>query len=79
MTNDYRWYNDLSQQFLERDYLAPGQTVDERVDIICNTAERILKKPGFANKFKEYFKKGWYSLSTPIWTNFGTDRGLGIS
>src|SRR5690606_30060956 len=30
-------------------------------------------------KFKEYFQKGWYSFSTPVWTNFGTDRGLPIS
>ena len=30
----YRWLTELSQQFLERDYLLPGQTVDERVDVI---------------------------------------------
>jgi len=77
--NDYVWLNDLSKQFLERDYLINGQTVDERVDVICNTAEKILNKPGFASRFKENIKKGWYSLSTPIWTNFGTERGLPIS
>lgn len=75
----YRWLNDYSQQFLEKDYLLPGQTVDERVDIICNGAEKILNIPGFASRFKENIKKGWYSLSTPIWTNFATDRGLPIS
>jgi ribonucleoside-diphosphate reductase alpha chain len=79
MTCEYRWLTDLSQIFLERDYLVRGQTVDERVDIICNTAERILGKPGFAKAFKDNLKKGWYSLSTPIWTNFGTKRGLPIS
>jgi ribonucleoside-diphosphate reductase alpha chain len=65
--------------FLERDYLIEGQTVDERVDIICQTAERILKKEGFAKQFKENIQKGWYSLSSPIWTNFGNQRGLPIS
>jgi ribonucleoside-diphosphate reductase alpha chain len=75
----YRWLNDLSQQFLERDYLLEGQTVDERVDVICNTAERILKKSGFAAKFKKIIQNGWCSLSSPIWTNFGTERGFGIS
>lgn len=75
----YRWLTELSQQFLERDYLLPGQTVDERVDVICAAAERILNKPGFGKRFKENFQKGWYSLSTPIWTNFGTERGLPIS
>jgi ribonucleoside-diphosphate reductase alpha chain len=69
----------MSQVFLERDYLVDGQTVDQRVDEICNTAEKLLNKPGFAAKFKENFQKGWYSLSTPIWTNFGNERGLPIS
>ncbi len=77
--SEYRWLTELSQQFLDRDYLIEGETVDQRVDVICNTAERILDKPGFAKRFKENFKKGWYSFSTPVWTNFGTNRGLPIS
>jgi ribonucleoside-diphosphate reductase alpha chain len=77
--SDYIWYNTPSQEFLERDYLLPGQTLDERVDIICDTAERILNKPGFAKRFKDNIKRGWYSFSTPVWTNFGTNRGLPIS
>lgn len=78
-TSTYRWLTDLSQHFLDRDYLVDGQTTDERVTEICEAAERILGKPGFAAKFKSYFQKGWYSFSTPIWTNFGNDRGLPIS
>jgi ribonucleoside-diphosphate reductase alpha chain len=77
--NNYRWLTELSQQFLERDYLLKGQTVDERVNVICDAAESTLKKSGFAKAFKENFQKGWYSLSTPIWTNFGNNRGLPIS
>ena len=77
--SDYRWLNEISQQFLDRDYLVDGQTVDQRVDEICAAAEKYLNKPGYGAKFKENFKKGWYSLSTPIWTNFGNDRGLPIS
>jgi ribonucleoside-diphosphate reductase alpha chain len=79
MINDYVWLNEFGKLFLERDYLVANQTVDERVDIICNTAEKILGIPGFAKAFKDNIKKGWYSLSTPIWTNFGTERGLPIS
>jgi len=78
-SSSYRWLNELSQKFLSRDYLLPDQTVDQRVDIICNKAEQILGKPGFAKRFKENIQKGWYSLSTPIWSNFGTERGLPIS
>lgn len=79
MDSEYIWYTDLSKEFLERDYLLEGQTLDERVDIICNRAEELLNKPGFAKRFKDNIKKGWYSLSSPIWSNFGTDRGLPIS
>jgi ribonucleoside-diphosphate reductase alpha chain len=75
----YRWLTDLSKLFLERDYLVEGQTVDERVNIICDRAEFLLDRPGFAKEFKENLQKGWYSLSTPIWSNFGTERGLPIS
>lgn len=77
--SDYRWLTELSRVFLERDYLVDGQTVDERVDEICHAAEKYLNKPGYGARFRENFKKGWYSLSTPIWTNFGNDRGLPIS
>lgn len=77
--SEYVWLTDLSKQFLEKDYLVKGQTVEERVDVICNRAEAILQKPGFAERLKTNFKKGWYSFSTPIWANFGTERGLPIS
>lgn len=74
-----RWLNDLSLQFLQKDYLLPNQTVQERVEIIANTAEKILKIDGFAAKIIDYASRGWYSFSTPVWTNFGTTRGLPIS
>lgn len=79
MSRNYRWLNDLSQQFLNKGYLLPGQTVEERVDIIANKAEQILGINGYAEKFKSYFEKGWFSLSTPIWSNFGSERGSPIS
>lgn len=77
--SDYRWLTPASKAFLEKDYLLPGQTLDQRVGQICDTASRILKMPEFGPRFYENFKKGWYSFSTPIWTNFGTTRGMPIS
>jgi ribonucleoside-diphosphate reductase alpha chain len=77
--SEYRWLTDLSKIFLDRDYLVGGQSVDERVGVVGATAAKILNKPEFAAKFKSYMQKGWFSLSTPIWTNFGNDRGLPIS
>jgi ribonucleoside-diphosphate reductase alpha chain len=79
--SSYVWFTPNSERFM-RDgggYLQDGQSLDERVSLICETAERRLNKPGFAAKFRSYFQKGWYSWSTPIWANFGTDRGLPIS
>jgi ribonucleoside-diphosphate reductase alpha chain len=75
----YRWLTPESQTFLERDYLMPGQTVDERIDIICNRAEELLQRPGHAARLKECLQKGWITLASPILTNFGTSRGLPIS
>lgn len=79
MTDTYPWYNDASEKFMQRDYLLPGQTITERIDQIAQEAERRLRVVGFANKFKMYMRSGFYSLSSPVWTNFGTDRGLPIS
>jgi ribonucleoside-diphosphate reductase alpha chain len=71
LESEYVWLTEFSKIFLERDYLVNGQTVDNRVNVICNTAEKILKRNGFAQAFKNNLKKGWYSLSSPIWNNFG--------
>ncbi len=73
------WLNDNSRAFLSRGYLAPGQTAEERVRVIGETAEKILNKPGFADKFVDYMSKGWISLASPVWSNFGAGRGLPIS
>ncbi len=73
------WLNDNSRLFLERGYLMPGQTPEERIAIIANRAESILKREGFAKKFTEYMSKGWISLASPVWANFGAERGLPIS
>ena len=75
----YKWLNKDSRRFLERDYLLKGETPEQRIADIAQRAEEILNKDGFANQFINYMKRGFYSLSTPIWTNFGRKRGLPIS
>lgn len=74
-----RWLNDYSKVYLENGYLVNGQTTEERLSFIAESAEKILKKPGFAEKFYSYMAKGYYSLSSPIWSNFWLERGLPIS
>lgn len=73
------WLNSESQAMLERGYLLPNQTVEEKLKLICVYASKILKRPDLEDKFFEIFSKGWASLSSPIWANFGEGRGLPIS
>lgn len=73
------WVNDKSVKFLERGYLSEGQTPQQRVRVIAETAEKILGISGFANKFEDYVSRGWYSLASPVWSNFGNEKGLPIS
>jgi len=75
----YYWLNDDSRKFLERGYLTEGQSAEERIAEIAKAAEKELKIKGFAEKFEEYMSYGWYSLSSPIWANYGLKRGLPIS
>jgi ribonucleoside-diphosphate reductase alpha chain len=79
MQKEIYWLNKEAITFLERGYLAKGQTALERIRQIAESAEKILNKKGFADKFEDYMHKGWYSLSSPIWANFGSGRGLSIS
>lgn len=73
------WLNENSRRFLAKGYLPEGQTVEERIKFIADHAESILGKPGFSDKFYDYMSKGWYSLSSPVWANFGLVKGLPIS
>ena len=77
--SDIYWLNDDSRQFLQRGYLLEGETAEQRIIDIAKKAEEYLKLDGFAGKFVEYMHKGFYSLSSPIWSNFGRYRGLPIS
>ncbi len=76
---DYYWLNKDSRTFLSREYLPEGVSPEQRIRTICDRAEEILGIKGFADKFERYMKKGWISLSTPIWCNFGAGRALPIS
>lgn len=73
----YYWLNDESRLFLSRGYIT--ETPEQRIKDIANTAEKILKMTGFAQKFEDYMSRGFFSLSTPVWINFGKQKGLPIS
>ncbi len=73
------WLNENSRKFLAKGYLMNGQAAEYRIREIAENAEKRLGKPGFADKFYNYMSKGYYSLATPIWANYGHTRGLPIS
>jgi len=73
----YYWLNDESRLFLSRGYIS--ETPEQRIKDIAITAQKYLGIDGFAEKFEEYMARGYYSLSTPVWINFGKQKGLPIS
>ena len=79
MSEHTYWLNKDSRKFLERGYLLEGETAEQRIRDIAESAEKILNKKGFADKFEGFVHKGFFSLSSPVWSNFGRTRGLPIS
>ena len=75
----YKWLNKDSRDFLKRGYLREGESAEQRGHDIAVTAEKLLKIKGFSDKFEDYLRRGFYSLASPVWANFGRDRGLPIS
>ena len=75
----FQWLNENSRKFLAAGYLGEGLVAEERIANIAKRAEDILQMPGFADKFYHYMSEGYYSLASPVWSNFGKERGLPIS
>jgi ribonucleoside-diphosphate reductase alpha chain len=75
----FDWINEESITFLQRGYLSGGEEPLERIRTIADHAEKLLGIEGFADKLYDYMGKGWYSLSSPVWANFGKKRGLPVS
>ncbi|MAB30647.1 MAG: ribonucleoside-diphosphate reductase subunit alpha [Formosa sp.] len=75
----FEWLNENSRKFLAAGYLGDGVSAEERIADIAKRAEDILQIPGFADKFYYYMSEGYYSLASPVWSNFGKKRGLPIS
>lgn len=73
------WKNEESEQILNRGYLLKGETVEGAIERIATAAAKRLYKPELIEPFKEMIERGWMSLSSPIWANMGTQRGLPIS
>lgn len=75
----FYWLNEDSRTFLSRGYLSEGETPESRIRDIANKAEEYLGIEGFADKFYDYMARGFYSLASPVWANYGKKRGLPVS
>ena len=75
----FEWLNENSRKFLAAGYLGDSVSAEQRIADIAERAEQLLEMPGFAEKFYHYMSEGYYSLASPVWSNFGKERGLPIS
>ena len=75
----FEWLTENSRKFLGAGYLSPGVSPEQRIREVADRAEDILGMPGFSVKFYGYMSEGFYSLASPVWSNFGKERGLPIS
>src|SRR5690606_19561416 len=75
----FEWLTEYSRHFLASGYLSEGETPEIRIKQIAERAEEILQIPGYAEKFYNYMSEGFFSLASPVWSNFGKERGLPIS
>ena len=75
----FAWLTDNSRNFLAAGYIDPKSTPEKRIREISDRAEEILGIDGYSDKFYHYMSQGFYSLASPVWSNFGKKRGLPIS
>ena len=75
---------------MSRGYLEGKEKPESRIRNIADKAEWYLKDmaktksdqskfDGFADKFYDYMSRGYYSLASPVWANYGKNRGLPVS
>jgi ribonucleoside-diphosphate reductase alpha chain len=73
------WLTDDTRKFLALGYLTAGETPEQRIRTIADRAQELNGIEGFADKFYGYMERGFFSLASPVWANFGKDRGLPVS
>lgn len=74
----FEWVNEDSRKFLSQGYLGEGETVESRVKDIADEFSKYAGE-AMAERFYDYMGEGFYSLSSPVWANYGRSRGLPVS
>lgn len=75
----FKWLTDDARTYLSRGYIGNDITAEERYWQICQRVEEISKIKGIADKIYDACEKNLISFSSPILSNFGTNKGLPIS
>lgn len=78
-TDYYNWVTEETRTMLCRGYLLEGENIEDAVYRVSSAAAERLNMPEMQERFEEIIARGWMSLSSPIWANMGTDRGMPIS
>lgn len=73
------WLNQQSKDILYTKYLLNNESYEQAVDRISKRASQLLEKPSFKHDISQAIDRGWIGLASPIWANFGAERGLPIS
>ena len=79
------WNNQDSKDFLAKGYLLEGETTEMAIERIGNRVEHYhgSRRPGIGERVKHHIELGNFSLSSPVFANFGVDstvrKGLPIS
>ena len=76
---EYHWVSEESRAMLERGYLLKGESIEKAVNRITIAVADRLNRPDLQPEFERLIAYGWMSLSSPVWANMGTERGLPIS
>jgi len=74
-----QWLTEPGFQTLRGGYLLDNETPKSAWLRVAVSAANRLDRPDFANKFFNIMWNGWLCLSTPCFSNMGTERGLPIS
>lgn len=74
------WMTEEGLKLVSGGYLLPGTTVKDTYARVAQSAQKWLPEvTGLDDDIFEILWNGWLGLASPVFSNFGTNRGLPIS
>ncbi len=73
------WMNEEALHTLSSGYLLPGETPRDMMTRLSSTASKINEDPSLNEDLFHCLWSGWIGASSPVASNFGTNRGQAIS